>query len=155
MRRREFLHSAGTLATAPLFIPASALGRQATIAPSNRITMAVIGTGNQGTGDIQGFLSDKRVQVVAVCDVNRETPGYWDGAIAGREPARVLVEWHYARDKRAGVYKDCTAYEDFREVLARKDIDAVLIALPDHWHSIPVIEAAHAGKDISARSRSR
>jgi predicted dehydrogenase len=110
--------------------------------------MGVIGTGNQGTGDMQGFLSDKRVQVVAVCDVNRETPGYWDGAIAGREPARVLVEWHYARDKRAGVYKGCTAYEDFREVIARKDIDAVLIALPDHWHSIPVIEAARAGKDI-------
>jgi predicted dehydrogenase len=148
MRRREFLQSAGTLASAPLFIPASALGRQGNVAPSNRIAMGVIGTGNQGTGDMLGFLPDKRVQVVAVCDVNRETPGYWDGAIAGREPARVLVEWHYARDKRAGLYKGCTAYEDFREVIARKDIDAVLIALPDHWHSIPVIEAARAGKDI-------
>jgi predicted dehydrogenase len=148
MRRREFLKSAATLTSAPLFIPVSALGRQGTVAPSNRITMAVIGTGNQGTGDMQGFLGDKRVQVVAVCDVNRETPGYWDGAIAGREPARVMVEWHYARDKRSGMYKGCTAYEDFREVIARKDIDAVLIAVPDHWHSIPVIEAARAGKDI-------
>jgi predicted dehydrogenase len=148
MRRREFLKSAGALASAPLFIPASALGRDGNIAPSNRISMGVIGTGNQGTGDMQGFLGDKRVQVVAVCDVNRETPGYWEGAIAGREPARVRVEWHYARDKRAGSYKGCTAYEDFREVIARKDIDSVLIALPDHWHSIPVIEAARAGKDI-------
>jgi predicted dehydrogenase len=124
------------------------MGRDGNIAPSNRISMGVIGTGNQGTGDMQGFLGDKRVQVVAVCDVNRETPGYWEGAIAGREPARVRVEWHYARDKRAGSYKGCTAYEDFREVIARKDIDSVLIALPDHWHSIPVIEAARAGKDI-------
>jgi len=148
MRRREFLKSARALASAPLFIPASAMGRDGNIAPSNRISMGVIGTGNQGTGDMQGFLGDKRVQVVAVCDVNRETPGYWEGAIAGREPARVRVEWHYARDKRAGSYKGCTAYEDFREVIARKDIDSVLIALPDHWHSIPVIEAARAGKDI-------
>ncbi|HLK18688.1 MAG TPA: Gfo/Idh/MocA family oxidoreductase [Bryobacteraceae bacterium] len=146
MRRREFLQSAATLA--PLFIPASALGRQGTVAPSNRIAIGMIGTGNMGTGDLQSFLPDKRVQIVAVCDVNRETPGYWNGAIAGREPARSIVEWHYARDKRSGVYKGCGVHEDFREVIGRKDIDAVSIALPDHWHSIPVIEAARAGKDI-------
>ena len=110
--------------------------------------MAVIGTGNQGTGDMRGFLKDPRVQVVAVCDLNKMSPGYWDGTIGGREPARSFVEWHYARDKRSGVFKGCSMHEDFREVLARKDIDAVLIAIPDHWHSIPVIMAAKAGKDI-------
>ena len=146
MRRREFIQSAA--AAAPLFIPAAALGRQGNVAPSNRITMAVIGTGNMGTGDLQSFLPDKRVQIVAVCDVNRETPGYWNGAVAGREPARSIVEWHYARDKRAGIYKGCNVYEDFRDVIARKDIDALSIALPDHWHSIPVIMAARAGKDM-------
>ncbi len=146
MRRREFLQSTATLA--PLFIPASALGRQGNVAPSNRIAIGMIGTGNMGTGDLQSFLPDKRVQIVAVCDVNRETPGYWSGAVAGREPARAMVEWHYARDKRSGVYKGCGVHEDFREVIGRKDIDAVSIALPDHWHSIPVIEAARAGKDI-------
>ena len=83
-----------------------------------------------------------------MCDLNKESPGYWDGAIAGREPARILVEWQYARARRSGVFKGCAAYEDYREVLARKDIDAVLIAVPDHWHSLPVIEAARAGKDI-------
>jgi predicted dehydrogenase len=139
MLRRDFLKTT----TAGL-----AAARIARPAPSNRITMAVIGTGNQGTGDMKNFLNDERVQVVAVCDLNKESPGYWDGAIAGREPARVLVEWHYARAKRSGIYKGCTPYEDFREVLARKDIDTVLIAVPDHWHSIPVIEAARAGKDI-------
>lgn len=110
--------------------------------------MGVIGTGNQGTGDMRGFLRDPRVQVVAVCDVNRMTPGYWDGIVGGREPARAYAEWHYAQAKRSGDYKGCTAYEDFRELLARRDIDAVLIAVPDHWHSIPVIQAARAGKDI-------
>ena len=85
---------------------------------------------------------------VFVCDVNRESPGYWNGVIAGREPARQYAEWHYARDKRSGVYKGCDTYRDFRDLLARKDIDAVGIALPDHWHAIPAIEAARAGKDI-------
>src|SRR5450755_2323048 len=148
MDRRAFLKTTAAAISAPLFIPASALGRDGSVAPSNRITMGVIGTGNQGTGDMKNFLRDERVQVVAVCDVNKETPGYWDGAIAGREPARVLVEWHYAREKRGGTYRGCSAYEDFRDVIARKDIDALLIAVPDHWHSIPVIMAARAGKDI-------
>src|SRR4051794_2920936 len=100
MNRRTFL-------AAPLFIPARALGRGGVPAPSDRINLGVIGTGNQGTNDLKSFLRDERVQVTAVCDVNRETPGYWDGGIAGREPARVLVEWHYARAKRSGVYKGC------------------------------------------------
>ena len=139
MLRRAFLKSAAAFAAA---------APQVRPAPSNRITLGVIGTGNQGTGDLKNFLNDERVQVVAVCDINKESPGYWDGAIAGREPARILVEWHYAGAKRSGIYKGCAAYDDFREVLGRKDIDAVLIAVPDHWHSIPVIEAARAGKDI-------
>ncbi|MDR3698172.1 MAG: Gfo/Idh/MocA family oxidoreductase [Candidatus Sulfopaludibacter sp.] len=143
MLRRDFLKSSAAFASAT-----AAARAQNRPSPSNRITMGVIGTGNQGTGDMKNFLADERVQVVAVCDLNKESPGYWDGAIAGREPARVLVEWNYARAKRSGIYKGCTAYEDFRDLLARKDIDTVLIAVPDHWHSIPVIQAARAGKDI-------
>ncbi len=117
-------------------------------APSDRVTLGVIGTGNQGIGDLRGFLRDERVQVVAVCDVNRESPGYWEGGIGGREPARQFVEWNYGRERKSGTWRGCAAYEDFRQLLARPDIDAVLIALPDHWHSIPVIAAAKAGKDI-------
>jgi predicted dehydrogenase len=146
MNRRSFLRSIPL--AAPAFVPASALGQAGRPAASERVTMAVIGTGNQGTGDLRGFLRDPRVQVVAVCDVNRMSPGYWEGAIGGREPARSFVEWHYGREKRSGVYKGCEVYEDFRKVIARKDIDTVLIALPDHWHAIPVIMAAKAGKDI-------
>src|SRR5271154_3658920 len=134
MDRRAFLKTTAAAVSAPMFVPASALGLGGYVSAGNRITLGVIGTGNQGTGDMKDFLRDERVQVVAVCDVNKETPGYWDGAIGGREPARIQVEWNYARDKRAGTFHGCTAYEDFRELIARKDIDALLIAVPDHWH---------------------
>src|SRR3954447_22920697 len=116
MERRTFLKATPGLATAPAFVPAAALGGQSgTNRPSagNRVTMAVIGTGNQGTGDMRGFLRDERVQVVAVCDVNKLSPGYWDGALGGRESARSFVEWQYGREKRSGVYKGCDMYEDF------------------------------------------
>ncbi len=145
--RRQFLKQAAS-AAAPLIVPASALGLQDKPAPSNRINLGVIGTGNQGFNDMRGFLGDNRVQIVAVCDVNRESAGYWNGAVAGREPGRRLVEERYAADKKSGKYKGCDAHVDFRELLDRKDIDAVLICTPDHWHALPVILAAKAGKDI-------
>jgi predicted dehydrogenase len=111
--------------------------------------MGCIGVGNQGTGNMEGFLWDNRVQVIAVCDVNRESEsGYWAGAPGGRARARRIVEEHYADRDRSGTYKGCAEYEDFRELLSREDIDVVSIAVPDHWHAIPVIEAAKAGKDI-------
>lgn len=147
--RRNFLKGTAALAVAPTIIPASALGADGTVAPSNRITMGCIGTGNQGTNDMRAFLRDKRVQVVAVCDVNTESEsGYWAGGPGGREPARRIVEERYGKDTASGKYRGCDAYEDFREIIGRDDIDAVLCALPDHWHAIPVIAAAKAGKDI-------
>ena len=150
--RRTFLKNAasvaGAVAAFPYIVPSSALGGAGGVAPSNRIVMGCIGTGNQGTNDMNDFLQDKRVQIVAVCDVNRESAGYWDNRIGGREPAKRIVTEHYARTSAPGTYKGCRAYEDFRDLLARDDIDAVLVAIPDHWHSIAVIEASKAGKDI-------
>nr|CAA9228903.1 GH109 [uncultured Armatimonadetes bacterium] len=150
--RRQVLQTATAVAVGavafPDIVPAAALGRDNKVAPSERITLGIIGTGNQGTGDMRQFLNDERVQVVAVCDVNRESAGYWNGGVAGRDPAKRIVEEKYAAQKASGSYKGCDAYNDFREVLGRKDIDAVEIATPDHWHAIPVILAAKAGKDI-------
>lgn len=145
--RRRFLSQAAALGV-PLIVPASALGRDDKPPPSKRITVGVIGAGNMGMGDIRGFLGDKRAQVVAVCDVNKESAGYWAGGIAGREPAKRLIEDSYAADKKSGTYKGCDTYVDFRELIGRKDIDVVVVSTPDHWHAIPVIAAAKAGKDI-------
>src|SRR3954465_6088013 len=101
--RRTFLRSTAKAAAAgfafPTVIPGSALGLGRTVAPSNRGTLGVIGTGNQGFNDIRSFLKDARGQGGAVCDVNRESAGYWDGKVGGREPARRLVDGHYAKDK--------------------------------------------------------
>ncbi len=150
--RRDFLlETLPTAATAfafPTLIPGSALGLSGAVAPSNRINLAVIGTGNQGFNDINSFLRDERVQIVTVCDVNRESTGYWEGKLGGREPARRLVEESYARNRKDGTYKGCKASTDFREVLGRNDVDAVEVCTPDHWHAIMVIEACKARKDI-------
>jgi len=151
--RRDFLR--GTLQAAaaagfgfPAIVPGSALGLSGTVAPSNRIALGIIGTGNQGFNDINAFLRDDRVRVIAVCDVNRESPGYWEGKIGGREPARRLVEAHYAQQRRSGHYRGCDACVDYREILGRDDIDVVEVCTPDHWHAIPVLAACQAKKDI-------
>ncbi|MCA9147779.1 MAG: Gfo/Idh/MocA family oxidoreductase [Planctomycetales bacterium] len=150
--RRRFLKRLAALSStafaAPYFVPASALGRDGRPPASERVNLAMIGTGNQGMNDLRSFLRDERVQIVAVCDVNREGPGYWNGGIAGREPARRAVETHYAALKASGKYQGCAAYSDYREVLARQDLDAVEVATPDHWHALLVTEAARAGLDI-------
>ncbi|HPO07712.1 MAG TPA: Gfo/Idh/MocA family oxidoreductase [bacterium] len=139
LSRRTVIKGLTVAAIAPPdIVPAAVLGPDS---PSNQITMGFIGTGNNGTGWLKEFLKDNRVRVIAVCDVNREGPGYWDGTTRGREPARQMVDEAYG-----GV--GCAAYEDFRKVIARDDIDAVYIATPDHWHAIMAIESANAGKDI-------
>ena len=125
-RRRFLKQSAATAAAAavPYFVPASVLGASA---PSNRINVGFIGTGNQGYSLMEReFLPIKDVQVVAVCDVNKGSYGYKVPAdFRGREPAQQRVNDHYAAQRRAGTYQGCDAYVDFREVLARDDIDGV------------------------------
>ena len=119
--RRHFVQrAAATALTLPALSAASAqpAAKKAT-PPSNRITLGFIGTGNQGLNDVRGFLGDSRVQIVAVCDVNKESPGYWSGGVAGREPAKRVIEKHYADARKAGKYKGCDTYNDFRDLLAR------------------------------------
>jgi predicted dehydrogenase len=134
--RRRFLSTvAATTVAAPLAIT----GRNFARPPAgDRITLGFIGVGTMGRGHLGGFLGQKDVQVVAVCDVVAER----------REDAKRIVESHYDRQKDKGEYKGCTTYGDFRHLLARKDLDAVVIATPDHWHTIPCLAAAKAGLDI-------
>lgn len=135
MTRRHFLQGS---AAVPLVAASSALGDDVRPAASERITMGCIGLGTQGRGLLGGFLGQKDVQVVAVCDVDTNR----------RNNARKMVEGRYAEQMKAGTYKGCDVYNDFRDLLTRKDIEAVVIATPDHWHALPVLEACRAGKDI-------
>jgi len=157
--RRAFLNrtartAVGALAL-PWFIPSSAIGGAGGTPPSERITMASIGCGGMGTNNLRAFLAQPDVQVLAVCDVVTASDEYghwykqgWNGAWFGREPARKIVDKEYAQKSPSGSYKGCDAYVDFREIIDHADIDAVCITTPDHWHAIPAVLAATAGKDI-------
>ena len=143
--RRGFL-KATAVAALPWIVPSSVFGANA---PSNRINVACIGTGNQGAGILKRFLENDDVQVVAVCDVNTASYGYRDDdQYLGREPGRKAVDDHYGTKLGAGTYKGCRTYIDFQEVLACDDVDAVTVVVPDQWHAIMTIGAAEAGTDI-------
>jgi predicted dehydrogenase len=141
--RRNVLKAAVAL---PWFAPASLFGASAL---SNRVNVALIGAGNQSRVDLPSMLRLDDVRVVAVCDVNRASHGYAQPEhYLGREPIRDQVNLFYAKKTRAGQYKGCDAYRDFHEVLARRDVDAVMLVVPDHWHAPMAVLAAKAGKDI-------
>ncbi len=136
--RRGFLKSVGGVvagaAALPYFMPASALGGRGTTAPSDRIAMGFVGVGGGGgigTAHLRNSLRFSEVQVVAVCDVD----------VNHKHEAKRIVDEGYGNN-------NCSMYDDFRELLQRKDLDAVCLSLPDHWHAIPAIEAAKAGLDI-------
>ena len=135
LHRRRFLKtalSAGAVAAvAPQIIPSSALGLDGTVAPSERIVIGGIGIGNRGTYDLGCFLEQNDVQFVAVCDVKA----------ARRQLVKKMADQKYGN-------QDCGTYRDFRELLGRTDIDAVLIATGPNWHATAAINAAKAGKDI-------
>lgn len=148
--RRAFLRYSAVLTTAalggPSIVPSSVLGQDA---PSQRINLGIIGCGNQSTVDIPEWLKNDDCQIVAVCDVNRASHGYRDEKqFLGREPQRDFINRFYAGKTGRGSFQGCVAHADFREVLARADVDAVAIITPDHWHAIQTIMAAKTGKDI-------
>jgi predicted dehydrogenase len=144
--RRRFLKSAAAAVAAPWVVPRSVFG---VTAPSERINVASIGTGNQGIAILRKFLANDDVQIVAVCDVNRGSYGYkTEQQFLGREPACEEVGKHYAGKRSTGSYRGCTGTADFREVLADRDVDAVTVVVPDQWHAVMTIRAAEAGKDI-------
>jgi len=155
MCRRDFLRL-GTAAAAFSIVPRSVLGGAGQVAPGERITLAGIGMGGQGMQNISAFLEFPEVQVVAVCDVNREGGGYlswnWsqgrDMRVCGREPARKMVEEYYGGKKRSGQYRGCQAYSDYRELLEKEKVDAVMIATPDHAHAVITMAALKKRKHV-------
>lgn len=135
LSRRRFLKTAaraGAVSTAPFIVPASVLGQRAgSVPPSDRIVTAGIGIGSRGATDLRVFLANRDVQFVAVCDVRDER----------REAVKSMVDKAYGN-------QDCRMYADQFELLARDDIDAVLIATGDRWHALLSILAAEHGKDV-------
>src|SRR5207244_132716 len=128
--RRKFLAAS---AAAPLVF-----SRSSAFAAADKITLGFIGVGTMGRGHLGGFLGRKEVEVVAVCDVVKER----------LDSAKEMVEKRYADRIKSGDYKGVKAHTDFRALLADKSIDAVVIATPDHWHAIPSVLAARAGKHV-------
>ena len=129
--RRDFLKTSGAAFGVPFIITSSALGNSERPAASDRIVMGGIGIGNMGRGDQSSFLGRKDVQYVAMSDVRADVC----------EKSKASIDKHYNNG-------DCQIYNDFRDLLARPDLDAVHIATPDHWHAIMVIEACRNGKDV-------
>ncbi len=136
--RRSFLARAAAAAF-PAIIPAAARGAGGFVAPGNRITLGFIGTGNHGVNmNLKTFLQQPDAQVVALCDVD-----------AGRvRAAQELVAQHYAQQQPGGTGRACDITGDWREIIARPDVDAVVVSTPDHWHVLPSVMAARAGKDV-------
>jgi predicted dehydrogenase len=129
--RRHFLAATGLAMAAPTFISARALGADGTAPASQRITVGVVGWGMQGPGNTGELLRLNDVQVVAACDLDKNH----------LQSAVDTVNNHYKN-------KDCKPYHDYRELMARKDIDAVMLAVPDTWHALVAVEAARNKKDI-------
>ncbi|MBD3274616.1 MAG: gfo/Idh/MocA family oxidoreductase [Candidatus Marinimicrobia bacterium] len=139
MNRRTFLKSTigsglGLLA-APYLVPSTVFGQTA---PSEKITLGFVGMGKQGTYLLRAFLNEPNTQVLAVCDVDE----------LKLNRAQRMTNEFYANQSGAGAYDGCDKYELFEDVVNRDDIDGVVIATPDHWHALVVVQSARAGKDI-------
>jgi predicted dehydrogenase len=131
VNRRDFLRLATAAAVGPMIVPRHVVARSQTIAPSDRITLASIGVGSMGGGHVRGFLKMPEVRYLAICDVRQEN----------LQKAKAAVDQQYGDSS-------CSASTDFREVLARPDIDAVVIATGERWHPLIGIEAARRRKHM-------
>jgi predicted dehydrogenase len=129
--RRKFLAGMAAVLAAPTFIPASAFGKAGRPSPSERIVIGIVGWGMMGPGNTSGLMAQKDCQVVAACDLD----------------SRPLQQAVDSINRKYG-NTDCKAYHDYREMMARDDIDAVMLAVPDHWHALTATEAARRKKDI-------
>lgn len=173
IERRRFM-GAAIAAGAFTIVPRQVLGGAGYVPPSERINLAHIGMGTQGFKDIGELLEDPRIQIVSVCDPNRDSNDYieWGkggilrkirsylgnnswrqgetGCPGGRDVGKELVELYYAKNRGTEKFRGCSAYADFRELLAEeKDVDAVKVMTPDHLHAAIAIAAMNAGKHVA------
>lgn len=170
--RRRFLGSA-VASGAFTLVPRHVLGSSGHVAPSDKITLAQIGMGTQSVREIGGLLDDPRIQIIAVCDPNKQSndyvewgknsvrnqirkyignPSWWEnetGCPGGRDIGRLIVETYYARKRSTETFKGCAVFADFREMLEQvKDLDAVKILTPDHLHATLSIAAMKKGMHV-------
>ncbi|MEI7585293.1 Gfo/Idh/MocA family oxidoreductase [Runella sp.] len=143
MNRRDFVAKAATALAGITILPRYVLGGTRPdgsryIAPSDIISLGFIGTGKQGKGLINSFLGTNESRIVAISEVYK----------AKAQLALERIKTNYEKNPQLGTYSEVPVYTDFRELLARKDVDAVVIATPDHWHAAMAVRAAEAGKDI-------
>lgn len=150
--RRDFIKAGSASVAAigfPFIVSSSALGKDGAVAASERIALGCIGVGGQGFFNMKSFITNPAVQVVAVCDVNEESDysKFYFGGTAGRKPVKAFAEQYYA-DKSGGSFKGVDGYVDYQDLIGRKDIDAVVIATPDHWHTLMSVAAMRLGKHV-------
>jgi len=149
LNRRQFIAKSTTIAAVTI-VPRHVLGGPGHISPSNQLNIAVIGTGGQGITNIKKFLTHSDVKITAICDVAR----FWDNIDlyyrhnGGRGPAMKAIEEHYQANSKG--YHGCKVYIDFRLMLEKsdKDIDAVVVATPNHTHAVTSMAAIQAGKGV-------
>jgi Oxidoreductase family, C-terminal alpha/beta domain/Oxidoreductase family, NAD-binding Rossmann fold len=136
--RRRFLTTAAAALAVPYFVPASVLGLGGRTPANDRIRIGHIGVGGQGSGHVGALIGNPATQVMAVCDPFQ----------AKREAAKKRADDQYAEQIGKGSYQGCDAYSDFRDLVTRDDIDAVVIASPEFWHALHSVWAMRHGKDV-------
>ncbi|MDF1810664.1 MAG: Gfo/Idh/MocA family oxidoreductase [Verrucomicrobiales bacterium] len=141
--RRRFLAGAAGAIAAPAIIPSSVLGKNA---PSNRVNMGFVGMGNRGRGVMTALMNHKKTQGIAVCDLHKSYLAPNNGNPQGLERGIELL--NKANKKNGGSDTGVKGYADFREMIAGEDLDAIMVATPDHWHALVCMEAARKDIDI-------
>ena len=147
--RRSFLKKSAFAMGFPTIIPATAIGKGGRPAPSERITVGLIGYGTIAIDWTGNFLNDERVQVIAVADPMKKYGhyGYKGEKMGGRDVAVERVDTHYSGVANKPV-KTCASYVDFREMMEKEDLNAIQISTPDHWHAYQAIYAARRSHSL-------
>lgn len=173
INRREFIGTAAAASLAVTVVPRQVLGGPGFVAPSDKLTIGYIGCGTQGLREMAALLKNPKLQIISVCDPNKFSTNYVDwsqneirnimrttiddktwgesinGIPGGRDVGQEMVQKFYGKSKDSGVYKGCTSYEDFRELLDKeKDLDAIKIMTPDHLHGTVAIASMKKGKHV-------